>query len=302
MGPNAIVFVVTIAIGALAFAGAAALIKLIGKNSVRGRARTTWLCAAFALAAIVAIGMWAYASIYYVKPVGWIVALAAAGITVATLFALIGMDVRWRPNRLLALVGLFIAAGIAFSAFSMMMSGIIGLNVEGIFPYTTRARQIAEAKGFTALMPKRQKLQTDSLPIDALPAPDQGVSFVYEGFNLQERKAKKSMTEADLKKLVAPGASPTQEVKVTSDAKVTSHTVQGKPAVAVEDQVIRSGGPGATPKKDTYTVLVLELDGVDVRLSASSGEKLSSDGTWVPFRALTVEQLVKIAETLAPVE
>lgn len=290
--------VITTVIGALALAGAVTLINLIGKSSVRGRKRTTWLCVAFALAGVVGVGVLSIASVYYVMPVGWMVALGVAGLMVVILFVLIGTDVRWRLSRLLALVGVFIASSIAFGMIAM-----IGIGGDAIRPiYAVRAQQIAEANGFAALMPRSHKLPTDFLPVEALPAPNGGVSFSYDGFTLQERKAPKPMTEMDLWKLVAAGTAPTGEATVAADAKITSLVVRGRPAVGVKFVYFPAGDYVSKSSGDTVTVLVLELDGVDVRFSSSGGEKRASDGGWAPFEALSVDELARIAGTLAPVK
>ena len=106
--------VITVVLGMLALLAILALGNLIGKSSMRSRTRTTWLCAALAFSTGVGAAMLSYATGYYVMPVGWIAALTAAGAVIAGLVVRIGMDVCWRPSRLLALVGFIIASGMAY--------------------------------------------------------------------------------------------------------------------------------------------------------------------------------------------
>ena len=283
----------------LAVAAAIALVMYIAKGSVRDRKQTAWLCVGLLVAAFVGIAALNFTAVNYTIPPAWIVALVIVGLTVLGLFVRIGMDVRWRPLRVLALVGVVILASIVFAAV-----GMSGIGSQWIQPlYRNRVAQIAEANGFTALLPAGQEMPTDSLPVDALPAPDAGLGVSYEDFWLQERKSEKAMTEADLEKLVAPGAKPMgpESPPIPDSAKVTTTTVQGRQAVAVEYELTPEGAEVGKTKADVIVVLVFELDGVDVRMESQSGVRESS-GDWVPFSNLTVDGLAKIAETFEPVE
>ena len=91
------------------------------------------------------------------------------------------------------------------------------------------------------------------------------------------------------------------EAKVPKGAKITSLTVKGRPAVLVEYTYLPPGQSLSTPRVESVSGLVLELGGVEVRLFSLSGEKRGSRGTWVPFEALSVGELVRIAGTLAPI-
>lgn len=282
----------------LALLGAGALVYFVAGGSARGRARTTWLGAAFAVAVLIAFAVFNFAQVNYVWPIGWIIALVAAVIIPAALFIRVAMDVRWRPVRVLALVGIAILAAVAFAALGM--SGVGSGLVQPL--YKARAAQIAEANGFTALMPSGEELPTDSLPVDTLPAPDAGLSLNYGDYWIQERKALASMTAADLTALVAPGVSPMAGGPVVPQGTTTStHTVQGRPAVGVEYSVSPKGGPPEGSKQFTNVVLVTELNGVEVRIASESGVR-ESGGTWVPFSNASIEDLVRIAESLEPVD
>ena len=120
-------------------------------------------------------------------------------------------------------------------------------------------------------------------------------------FFLQERRASVPMDFADLEKLVAAGVTLMDEAKVPKGAVITNLIVKGRPAVAVEYTYLPPGQSLTTRKPETVTGLVLELGGVEVRLFSLSGIKRGSRGTWVPFEALSVDELARIAGTLAPI-
>ncbi len=292
--------ILIVGISLVALAGAAALVYFIGKGSARGRTRTTCLAIGLAVAFAVFVALFNVASVYYRMPVGWMIALGAAGVAVIALFVLVGMDVKWRASRVLAMVGLLVATGIALGAFAMAVPG--GSWLQPI--YATRAKQIAEANGFTAYLPTSRTLPTDVLPVDALESPDAGLQLSYQDFWIRERKAPAATTDADLGKLVAPGVSPMGEdgPKVPAGATPTTYTVLGKPAVGIEYTYSPTGGPaGGSAKQMTSAVLVLQLDGTRVWMVSESGER-ESKGTWVPFENLSLDELVKIAATLEPAQ
>ena len=293
MGP---VFVIA-GVGVVALAGAIALVLFIGKGSTHPR-RTTWLCVALLAVAFIGFGVLNVAATNYVMPLGWIIGIAIAPIVVAGLAVLIGIDVGWRVSKLVALAGLVVLAGLMFAALGM--SGAGSSMVQPL--YANRAAQIAQANGFTALLPADLKMPTDAMPVDTLPKPDEGLGVSYEDFWLQERKGT-GASEADLEKLVSAGAKPMgeQSQPIPSGGTITRTTVQGQPAVANEYTLTQGGGKSGESKSFSTIVLVFELDGVDVRMSSESGVQESS-GEWVPFSNLSVDDLVQIAETLAPVE
>lgn len=287
------------AFGLFALAGAIVLVRFIGKGSETRQARTTWLAAAFAVASVVALGTFSFASVYFRMPSAWIVALAAAGLVALRLFTLVGMDVRWQWRRVLALVGLFVLTGIAFGAIVMIVPG--GAMIQSL--YATRTQQIAEEYGFTALLPTSQEMPTDYLPVETLAKPDEGLSITYNDFWLQERKAAKAMTQADLEQLVAPGVALMGDGPgIPADAKLSTHSVRDQPAVAVEYSYVPGRvSAGAAKSPENAVGLVFELDGVEVRMLSESGQR-EDNGEWEPFASLTVNELLTIAGTFEPVE
>lgn len=275
----------------VALAGAVALARFIAKSSTWGAGRGALLAAAYVLAVLVTAAVGSYTSIYYVKPVGLILAVAASAAVLIALFVTLGRGLRWEPLRVVALVGLAFVSMVFFGISVMGLSGL----VEPPFPYTTRARQIAEANGFSVLMPRDQELQTDSLPIDPLPAPDKGVWLAYETFELEERKAgvgsAKGPLEARLREAITDTA---------TEVSVKTATVGGTPAVVAEYRIPPPEGVSGSefaPKFQRETKLIFERDGVEVRLRSSAGER-ERDGEFVPFPSLTTAELVAIAETL----
>lgn len=291
--------VIIAAVGLVALAGAIALVYVVGRGTEH-RSRVVWLCVGFVLALLAAAVFLNVVSAYYKPPALLIAGLAVAGLAVVALFVVIGREVRWRWTKMLALVGLFFTTNAAIAALGM--SGFGGSAVQPLF--RTRAAQIAEENGFVALLPASQELRTDYQPVEPLPEDDPGLTLSYDDFQLQERKAPGPMTEADLVALVAPGERPmgADSPPVVSGAVVTTHTFEGRPAVAVEYAIDRGGGPSDPPsKRERIVVLVLEVDGVDVRFASEGGERESA-GEWVAFDALGVEDLLAIAADLEPVE
>jgi len=276
-----------------ALAVAVALAWFISRGTSGGTRRGAVLALAFVVAVLVTEALASYMSVYYVKPLGWVLAVAAGASVVIALFAALGVGVRWQVPRVVALVGLGLVSTVLFGMLAMALSGV----VRPPLPYTTRARQIAEANGFGVLMPPGEQLQTDSLPIDPLPAPDAGVSLAYETFTLEERKvgsgAAKGPFEERLRAAVTERA---------TEVTVTKTTVLGVPAVAAEYIIAPpKGAEGAAfaPKFQRETKLIFELGDVEVRLRSFSGER-ESEGEFVPFPSLATSELEAIAETLRP--
>ncbi|MBA4370809.1 MAG: hypothetical protein C0418_04440 [Coriobacteriaceae bacterium] len=268
---------------------------LLGKGSPH-RARTTSLGVALAAAAFVATGVLGIASINYRWPVGWIAAVVVAVVVLVGLFVLLGRDIGWTAARVLGLVGLLALGSLAFG--TIMTGGVGASRLQQL--YATRASQIAEANGFVALMPRDVQLPTDMLPVEALP--DGGLMLSYNGFEMQERKELATITEGDLRQIVAPGATPIRDVVVPGDARVTTLTVNGLPAVAVEFDYAPGGSVMKEgPKATKTTMLVTVLDGVEVRFWSVGGERLVDSG-WEPFGALSPAELAGLAESMEPVE
>ncbi|RJQ51635.1 MAG: hypothetical protein C4521_12120 [Actinobacteria bacterium] len=290
-----VVLVIT-AIALAAFAGAVVLARFVAKGMAGAPRRGILLTTLFALAVFVADALASYLSVYYVKPIGWILAAAVSvAAAAAALFVTLGRGVRWKPPRVLALMGLGLVSTVLFGILAMALSGV----VDPPLPYATRARQIAEANGFEVLMPPGERLQTESLPIEPLPAPDAGVSLAYEHFMLEERKAgsgsAKGAFDVRLRTMLTAEA---------DEVEVTTATVLGAPALCAEYRAAPpEGAQGAAyaPKFQRETVLIFELRGVEVRLRSFSGER-ESGGRFVPFRSLTTSELAAIAGTLRPFE
>lgn len=287
------VFLVIGGITLAALAGAVALVRVIAKGTTGGATRGVVLAAMFVLGVLVTEALASYVSVFYVKPLGWVLAVAASLAVVIALFVALGRGLRWEPLRVLALVGLALVSTVLFGTVAMALSAV----VKPPLPYITRARQIAGANGFRVLMPPGEQLQTDSLPIDPLPAPDAGVSLVYEHFTLEERKVGSGSAKGALEERLR--AALTEKA---TEVTVTTTTVLGAPAVCAEYRIAPpEGAQGAAyaPKFQRETKLIFELGGVEVRLRSFSGER-ESGGEFVPFPSLTTSELVAIAETLKP--
>jgi hypothetical protein len=270
------------------------LIRFIARSSTRPGHRTMWLAIGLIGAVFVATIVSSYASIYYRIPPGWIVAAVVAWAGVVTLMVLIAIDVRWRPTRLLAIAGLFVAAMVGFALLGMSVP-----SAGSIFPFETAAKQIGEANGFVVLLPSGQEMNLGSKPIAPLD-PDKGLWVDYEGFSLEERKA----SGADLAGLVAPGSVPTAGAwPIPTDATTSSPMVGDATAYAVEYTVPEKEGaaPVAGAPGSRVSFLVVEKGGVDIRLFSESYEQLQ-DGKWVTHPNLSMDELAKIAESMQPVQ
>jgi hypothetical protein len=241
------------------------------------------------------------APIFYRIPSGVVAGLVvlwvAAGLAAAWLVRALDRGAKTYAR----VAGMLIATILAATA--LMMVSPLGAPVA---LFEVRAAQIAEASGFGLLVPEGAEMITDYLPVTALAAPDAGVSIEYERFTLQERPAKGEAAEADLRALVAPGESPLGQAEVSRDASVTALTVKGRPAVGVTFvQVPKEAAVKPMSSADTATVLVCQVDGVDVRLESHATDRYSGprEGGGANFEhvpALSVAELAAIAETLAP--
>jgi hypothetical protein len=276
-----------------ALAGAVALSWFIARGTAGGARRGALLCAAFMVAVLVTVALAAYVSVYYVKPVGWVVAVAASAAVAIALFVSLGRRVRWGAPRVLALVGLGLLSTVLLGMLAMALTGL----VDPPLPYTTRARQIAQANGFAVLMPRGEELQTDSLPVDSLPPPDAGVSLAYEDFMLEERKVGSGAATGPLEERLR--AAITEKA---TEVTMTETTVRGAPAVAAEYLIAPPEGAkgGAfAPRFQRETKLIFELGDVEVRLRSFSTER-ESEGDFVPVPGLTTTELAAVAEALRP--
>lgn len=85
-----------------------------------------------------------------------------------------------------------------------------------------------------------------------------------------------------------------------ASATPTRHTVRGTTAMAVSFfDTGKSLEEGGEPMR--VNVLVFALDGVEVRMAPWAFERLT-DGEWVVHPALSVDELIAIAETFEPLE
>ena len=262
-----------------------ALVLAIGKNT--GDARSRVLALAVSVVALTAfdIIITNLFSIYYTRPL-WATALLAAGwIGLFAVIIVLTRAIRPYGGKVFLLGSLLLATLVCVVTF--LISSPFGAPV-GLF--MTRAGQIAEANGFTALVPADEELDVSAgLPVDGLPAPEAGLRMDYERFTLQQRRADSPMSESDLKALVALGETPLGMTAVTDDAEISVVSVNGRPAVTA---TFSSTPPEASSKpgeaRGTVTVLVTEIDGVEVRIESRPGVPVSTD------------ELVRIAESLAP--
>lgn len=288
--------IVVTTIGLLGLLAAVALIAFIGTGAQEGRrGRARGFAAGFVLALFALLLVGSYASLYWIMPVGVMVLVGVVALATLALLFLTGKEVIKRPSRLVGLAVLVPATLAMFFAVGMMTN----VGGEAVLPFKVRAQQIARANGFVVLMPSGQKLQLDSRPIDPLPQPDKGVFLAYEGFILEERKAEGPATEEGLTRTVRLAAALTPGKSAPEDAKVTTLTVQGAPAVALSYSYVPPESPVGAPTTETGTALAVVLGDVEVKLSSSGGLK-ESGGKWVPFSPLSVQELAKVAETLEP--
>jgi len=261
-----------------------ALVLAIGKGTGDARPRVRALAAAVAVLTALNIVITNFSSIYYTRPL-WLTALLVMGwVGLFALIILLTRTIRPYRGKVFLLGSLLLA--------TLICAGIVLIvwpfgTPTGLF--LTRAEQIADASGFTAIVPAGEDLDVIAgLPVDSLPAPEEGLSMNYERFVLQERKADAPMSEADLLAIVAPGETPLGGATVPDDAEISVVSVNGRTAVAAtfDPAPEASSKPGFAG--EPVVILVLEMDGVDVRLESAFGE------------AMTIDELVQTAETLAP--
>lgn len=287
MGP----IVIIVVIGVIALAGLAALIYFLGRGAGPERSRVTWLAVGFVVASFLSVVALNLVSVLYEIPPLLIAGIAVVVALLVGLFVLIGRAVSWRAGKVVALVGVLITSYILFAAIAM--SGIGGDDLMQPL-YRTTIKQMADDMGFVALLPANEPLITDMLPVTEIPEPDRGIGLAFGEFQIDERKAGESTSESDLEALVAPGEEPVGGFRIASKFQSQEdRVVQGEPAVAVS--YVETAPPGRA------TVLVFVLDGVEVRMASMGYERLT-DGEWVTHPALTIDELVAIADTLEPVE
>lgn len=285
---------IVIAVGII---GLVVLVLLVRYLATRGTPRTLLWAVLLILGVLLTLIVLSAATVYYVMPVGWIVALVACGAGLIALVVLTGRSLTWKPLPVLATVALLAGAVVLGTVMLMFVpSAPIGL-------LETRAQQIAEANGFTALLAPDEAMATwTGLPVNALPEADPGLSVEYERFLLQQRKADGPLTAEDLEALVAPGATPISGLQpIPADVTTSEQTVQGNPAIVAEYVDVP---PEALDKPDeegeATTVLAFGLDGVEVILRSTTWYDCDPVGECTENPPLTAENLVAIADTLEP--
>jgi len=205
--------------------------------------------------------------------------LAILGVAVV---ALLVLAVKSARRRLLTALGAF-AVTVVVLAVSLFLTFVMPV------PNDTRVRQIGEAAGFTLMVPASVEIEARSQdgygPSSDLSA-DGEFTAHYARFDVSERRSdivkSASELEADTR-LEQPDPQAHTTIVVNQKKAVT---VLGKPAWAVawhEAMAGKMGGSGA--------LLVFQPNGLVVRMSSDN-----TDGN-----GLTVEELVQVAQTFAPV-
>lgn len=294
-----------IGLGVAAAAAVVFLVIGVGKYSTAGDGSASWLAAGFAVAAFVAVYVLNLATVNYTMPVGWTAALVAAVVLPVGLFWLTGRRVGWKRPAILMLIGILIASVVLFVVLAF--TDVMGAAIQPLF--RARAQQIATAQGFIALLPPDEDMDTTSgRPVDPLGsgpggAARTGLWMSYERFRLEERKSEGVLDDAALRSLVTPGAEPVEGVGIPADATVTTLQVKGVPAIGVrlETSPIGAGFEKSGVPNVPVAVLITTIDGTEVRISSWGGEEWSSDRGATRFDALSLEELVAIAESLEPV-
>jgi len=263
------------------------------------RRRATWPVVGFALAVIVGLTAAMYAQAYYRVPALVLVGLIALWIAVLTL-AVMTVRVIGRTGRTFLLLATVFVAAAAATLLAGMFSPL-GMPTGLI---ETRAAQIAEANGFVALLPEGERMVSDYMPVDAIDETDVVLTVEYEDFMLHERKAATPMDEDDLRALLSSGSRPVGWAEVPRDAEIEVLDVNGRPALGATFLWTPAEGEfKGLPGDSRVSVLVLEVDGVDVRMESVGHQVYTGANEQYEYRpALALEELAAIAGRLAPVE
>lgn len=277
-------------------AGAAALGWSIAKA---GGPRTGLWCLLLGVATVATLVVAQIVQIHYRPPVVWLLALAAGLIAIVALFIRIGSDVGWARPRVAALLGLVGAVMVAavFSAIAMPPGNLL------VPFFETRANQMAEAQGFRVLFAQDEQMFTEYLPVTEMGSPDGGVQIQYERFTLVERAAQDAPGLEGLRAALAPGTEVLGpgSVRVEQDASYDTTIVQGMPAVTVEYKDRSTAEKGLLGVEDVR-VLAFAPDGMLVIVYSHGWMDYQPDGTYTPVDALPTEELVRIADSLEPLE
>lgn len=279
----------------IALVALVALILLIVFLAGRGGRRTALWAVLLTLSAPVTLAVLSLALIYYDVPVWAWAAVGACAIGVIALFVLLGRSVKWKAAPVVAAVALLPVAVVLGTLVLMVIPTAPTALLE------VRAQQIARANGFTAYLPPDEQMQADYQPVNALPEPDAGLSIEYERFLLQERKAEGPLTTEDLEALVAPGATPISDRQPLPDDVTTSEeTVQGNPAIWASYVDMPPESIEKPEEGEPTTLLAFGLEGVEVILWSTTWYDCAPNGECTEMPPLTAEELVAIADTLAP--
>lgn len=281
-------------VGLAALVAAVLLVRYVGTG---GGPKTMLWAALLPLATALAMLLFQVASIYYRMPFFWIAVLVLALLATLALVVRVGLDVQWKPLRVVAMFGSMLLALVLIIA--VLIAAPTGRIFVPIFE--VRGQQIAEASGFTVLYPAGEQLRVDYLPIDTIGKPSRGVSINYDRFLLQERKGEGQLTHAQLEKRAAAGEDPMELGRgLPSSAKYEAFEVDGNPALGVEFME-NEGMPG---KSSVSRMLLFEKDGVDVRMLSTSEMRYTGTSKGVenyePVDALSFEELVRIGKSLEP--
>lgn len=282
--------------GLVAVAALCALVLLVRFLGKRGTPRTVTWTLTFIAAAVLALVFLNVTSIFYTPPLLWTTLTSGAVLAAIVSFVFAGRTLGRNGSLLLGLAGVLVLS--LFLATVLLMALPTGRFMTPLFE--TRAQQIGEAHGFEAILAPDETLVTDYGPVSGLEG-DDGFSIEYQRFQMQEREAEGTLSEAELERIVAAGEDPLGwDRGIPEDATYEWFEVAGRPALGVE---YNASGP--LPKdQSVFRLLVFEKDGVDVRMVTEGrneykgerdGEEIYEYGP-----PLTFEELVRIAETLRP--
>lgn len=234
------------------------------------------------VAELALLGVWWFSNYYYTLPTWAWVALGVLGVAVLTLFVLVVSRARHKVAGLLVTLGLVVVIAVAFMVASIFFPG-------SVLPLEARVRQIAEKAGVTALLPPDKDIEAHDrfgyAPSSVL-AEDGMLTIDYHDYTLSESPSVEVLTAAQMEtfiKIDQPGPGSGTRLDTSEPEELT---VLGKPAIAVSSAEVL-GSKGMQP---ATRFLVFQPEGMVARLVSA------------PESGLTVDDLVKIAESLEPME
>lgn len=290
---SAIFGVVALAI----LAGAVVLGWFVAKG---GSPRTALWCVLLGVATAATLFVAQIVQIYSRPPAVWLIALAVGLIAMVALFIRIGADTSWKGARIVALVGMVLVVIVAF-VFSAMAMPTGNLFVP---LFELRAQQMAEAQGFEVLLAPDEQMFTEYLPVTEITSADGGVQIQYERFTLVERAVEGGLGEEELHAVLAPGTEPLGpgSARVEQDARYETTFVQGGLAL-IANYADRSTAEKGSLGIEEIRVLAFARDGVLVLIYSHGWMDYEPEGeSYTPVDALSADELVRIAESLAPLE